>query len=73
MISLNNVHKSYVTGSNSLHVLKGIDLKIEQGEFVSINGFFGFGEVHVVEYPWNFGQLRRRRVLPERETGEKHE
>ena len=29
MISLKNVHKSYVTGSNSLHVLKGIDLEIE--------------------------------------------
>ncbi len=44
MISLNNVHKSYVTGSNSLHVLKGIDLEIKQGEFVSIMGSSGSGK-----------------------------
>ncbi len=44
MISLNNVHKSYVTGSNSLHVLKGIDLEIKSGEFVSIMGSSGSGK-----------------------------
>lgn len=44
MISINNVHKSYVTGSNSLHVLKGIDLEIESGEFVSIMGSSGSGK-----------------------------
>ena len=44
MISLNNVHKSYVTGSNSLHVLKGIDLEINTGEFVSIMGSSGSGK-----------------------------
>ncbi|MEN8117074.1 MAG: ABC transporter ATP-binding protein [Bacteroidota bacterium] len=44
MISLNNVHKSYVTGSNSLHVLKGIDLEIKQGDFVSIMGSSGSGK-----------------------------
>jgi putative ABC transport system ATP-binding protein len=44
MISINNVHKSYVTGTNSLHVLKGIDMEIEQGEFVSIMGSSGSGK-----------------------------
>ena len=44
MIRLNNVHKSYFTGSNSLHVLKGIDLEIGQGEFVSIMGSSGSGK-----------------------------
>jgi len=44
MLILNNVHKSYVTGNNSLHVLKGIDLEIEQGEFVSIMGSSGSGK-----------------------------
>lgn len=44
MIQLTNIHKSYVTGSNSLHVLKGIDLQIEQGEFVSIMGASGSGK-----------------------------
>ena len=44
MISLKHIHKSYVTGSNSLHVLKGIDLEITQGEFVSIMGSSGSGK-----------------------------
>ncbi len=44
MIQLNNLHKSYGTGSNSLHVLKGIDLEIEQGDFVSIMGSSGSGK-----------------------------
>ncbi len=44
MISLNNVHKSYFTGNTSLHVLKGIDLEIGQGEFVSIMGSSGSGK-----------------------------
>lgn len=44
MISLNNVHKSYEMGSNSLHVLKGINLEIEKGEFVSIMGSSGSGK-----------------------------
>ncbi|MBN1821234.1 MAG: ABC transporter ATP-binding protein [Prolixibacteraceae bacterium] len=44
MLVLNNVHKSYITGSNSLHVLKGIDLEIETGEFVSIMGSSGSGK-----------------------------
>ena len=44
MIKLNNIHKSYEMGSNSLHVLKGIDLEIEQGDFVSIMGSSGSGK-----------------------------
>lgn len=44
MIRLNNIHKTYVTGSNQLHVLKGIDLHIEKGEFVSIMGSSGSGK-----------------------------
>lgn len=44
IISLRNIHKSYVTGSNKLHVLKGIDLEIEKGEMVSIMGSSGSGK-----------------------------
>lgn len=44
MIRLEKLHKSYVTGSNSLHVLKGIDLTIEAGELVSIMGSSGSGK-----------------------------
>jgi putative ABC transport system ATP-binding protein len=44
MITLKNLHKSYFTGANSLHVLKGISIDIDQGEFVSIMGSSGSGK-----------------------------
>ncbi len=44
MINLQEINKTYYTGSNSLHVLKGIDLKIEKGELVSIMGSSGSGK-----------------------------
>ena len=44
MIQISNLHKSYVMGSNSLHVLKGLDLNIQEGEFVSIMGSSGSGK-----------------------------
>ena len=44
MIRLTNIHKSYEMGANRLHVLKGIDLHIEQGDFVSIMGSSGSGK-----------------------------
>ncbi len=45
MIDLHNIHKSYNLGKpNELHVLKGIDLTIGDGEFVSIMGASGSGK-----------------------------
>ncbi|MBR5084733.1 MAG: ABC transporter ATP-binding protein [Prevotella sp.] len=43
MIHLSNIHKTY-QGAQPLHVLKGIDLDIEKGEFVSIMGASGSGK-----------------------------
>ena len=42
-IELHNVNKTY-WGAQPLHVLKGIDLSIEKGEFVSIMGASGSGK-----------------------------
>ena len=44
MIEIKNLHKSYPIGKDFLHVLKGIDLHIKEGEFISINGSSGFGK-----------------------------
>ena len=44
MITLKNLHKSYITGNNSLHVLKGLNMEIEEGEMVSIMGASGSGK-----------------------------
>lgn len=43
MIHLKNINKTYNNGT-PLHVLKGIDLDIEKGEFVSIMGASGSGK-----------------------------
>ncbi len=44
MIEIKKLHKSYPMGKDSLHVLKGIDLHIKEGEFVSIMGSSGSGK-----------------------------
>lgn len=44
MISLKNIHKSYQTGHNSLHVLKGVDMEVKEGEMVAIMGSSGSGK-----------------------------
>ena len=43
LIHLKDVNKTY-QGAQPLHVLKGIDLDIERGEFVSIMGASGSGK-----------------------------
>lgn len=43
MIQLKDINKTYNNGA-PLHVLKGIDLNIEKGEFVSIMGASGSGK-----------------------------
>ncbi|GAB1309337.1 ABC transporter ATP-binding protein [Urechidicola sp. KH5] len=44
MIKIKGLHKSYPMGNDSLHVLKGLDLHIKEGEFVSIMGSSGSGK-----------------------------
>ncbi|WP_020207569.1 ABC transporter ATP-binding protein [Gilvimarinus chinensis] len=44
MIRLDNIHKSYHTGDQHLHVLKGVDMHIREGELVSIMGSSGSGK-----------------------------
>ena len=68
MITLKNLHKSYEVGQNKLHVLKGIDLTIEQGELVSIMGSSGSGKSTLLNIiglldTYDEGELRLDDVL----------
>ena len=44
VIKLNNIGKSYVTGSQKLEVLKGLTCNIKEGEMVAIMGSSGSGK-----------------------------
>ncbi|MBP2832497.1 ABC transporter ATP-binding protein [Aquimarina sp. U1-2] len=44
MIEIKDLHKSYQMGSNSLHVLKGINFNVQEGELVAIMGSSGSGK-----------------------------
>ena len=44
MIEIKELNKSYPIGNSSLHVMKGIDLKINEGELVAIMGSSGSGK-----------------------------
>ena len=44
MIELKNIQKSYTIGDNKMMVLKGIDMKVNEGEMVSIMGSSGSGK-----------------------------
>jgi len=44
MLKIHQLHKSYPIGDSSLHVLKGIDLNVEDGEMVAIMGSSGSGK-----------------------------
>lgn len=44
MIRIQNLHKSYKNGKHTLKVLQGIDLNVDEGDFVSIMGPSGSGK-----------------------------
>ena len=44
MLMLKNIKKDYLAGENTVHALKGIDLKFRNSEFVSILGPSGCGK-----------------------------
>jgi putative ABC transport system ATP-binding protein len=44
MLTLRNIHKSYALANNRIHVLKGVDITINEGEMVSIMGSSGSGK-----------------------------
>jgi putative ABC transport system ATP-binding protein len=44
MIEIKDLHKSYQMGANSLHVLKGINFEVSDGEMIAIMGSSGSGK-----------------------------
>jgi len=44
ILSLKNIHKTYIQGKNPIAVLKGVDLSVKKGEMVAIMGSSGSGK-----------------------------
>ncbi|MCL2411521.1 MAG: ABC transporter ATP-binding protein [Treponema sp.] len=44
LLTVKNIVKNYASGNETLHILKGIDLEIEQGDSVAIRGSSGSGK-----------------------------
>lgn len=63
MITISNIHKYY----DSLHVLKGIDLEINQGEIVSIVGPSGAGKTTLLQIIGTLDRPDSGKVLYDRE------
>ncbi|WP_304237088.1 ABC transporter ATP-binding protein [Jiulongibacter sediminis] len=49
ILSINNVSKSYGSGSSKVDVLKNINLEVEDGEFLAIVGFSGSGKTTLMQ------------------------
>ncbi|MCX7811319.1 MAG: ABC transporter ATP-binding protein [Leptospiraceae bacterium] len=44
MVKLENIYKTYISEGEEIHVLNGIDLEVEKGEIISIEGASGSGK-----------------------------
>ena len=77
MIFMEQLHKTYGHGLTATHALKGIDLKIETGEFVAIMGRSGSGKstlLHILgllDVPTSGGILVDQKNVLKLNEGEK--
>lgn len=67
MLKARNIHKIYRNGARELPVLKGIDLNIEKGEFVSVFGPSGAGKSTLLNILGGLDEPTEGRVFLDRQ------
>lgn len=52
ILSIKAIHKTFEAGTiNENHVLRGLSLDVEEGDFISVIGGNGAGKSNINEYP----------------------
>ena len=68
MLEIRNVHKTFNPGTiNEKHALNGVNLKLEEGDFVTVIGGNGAGKstmLNAVADPWFADSMRRFVIRP---------
>ena len=71
MLEAKNIHKVYINGKKELQVLKGIDLKIEKGEFAAVVGPSGAGKSTLLHILGGLDSPTQGKVVLEGENSKK--
>ena len=68
MISIDNIHKSYLMGKEAVPALRGVSLEIEQGDFVCLMGPSGSGKTTLLNIIGGLDEPSRGHVAIEGEN-----
>ena len=68
MISVDNIHKSYLMGKEAVPALRGVSLDIEQGEFVCLMGPSGSGKTTLLNIVGGLDEPSRGHVTVDGEN-----
>ena len=68
MLEARKLHKSYHNGNKTIHVLKGVDLSIDSGEFVSVVGPSGAGKSTLLHILGGLDDPTKGEVIFEKEN-----
>ena len=68
IISVDDIHKSYLMGKEAVPALRGVSLDIEQGEFVCLMGPSGSGKTTLLNIIGGLDEASRGHILVEGEN-----
>jgi putative ABC transport system ATP-binding protein len=68
MISIDNIHKSYLMGKEAVPALRGVSLEIEEGEFVCLMGPSGSGKTTLLNIVGGLDEPSRGHVTVDGEN-----